>query len=211
MASPCSAACAPAVPMLRSEASTPTTWNPSRVMGSESRPPPQPMSSSRSPSNGRRAFGSRANRCSAWSRMKASLVGLNLCRGANLPFGSHHSAAIRENRSTSAGSMEDLAVGLMTSAYQHDFDAEVQFRPGAVGGQHRQTLAAGQGQAGAVAERQTTMPGGLPKKSNLESQSQIKRHNPAGQFVDRRANVDVRYAIVDELLDDFGNIYGRKD
>jgi hypothetical protein len=29
------------------------------------------------------------------------------CSGANLPFGSHHSAAIRENRSTSAGSMED--------------------------------------------------------------------------------------------------------
>src|SRR5450432_4488607 len=127
--------------MFRSEASTPTTANPSRDMGSDSRPPPQPISSSRRPSKGRRAFGSRPNRCRAWSRMKLSRVGLNLCSGANLPLGSHHSAAIFENRSTSAGSMDDLAASLMTSPYQHDFDAQVQFRPGAVGREDRKAEA----------------------------------------------------------------------
>src|SRR6266481_9999580 len=147
MARPCSAAWAEAVPMLRSEASTPTTANPSRDMGSDNNPPPQPMSSSRKPSNGRRALGSRSNRCSAWSRMNASRVGLNLCSGANLPFGSHHSAAIFENRSTSAASMEVWAAGLMTLAYQHDFDAQVQFRPGAVGGEDRKVETLSQGQA----------------------------------------------------------------
>ena len=41
--------------MLRSAASTPTTSAPRRAIGSASRPPPQPMSSRRRPSNGRRA------------------------------------------------------------------------------------------------------------------------------------------------------------
>jgi hypothetical protein len=40
--------------------------------------------------------------------MNDSRTGLNLCRGANLPLGSHHSAAMREKRSTSAGSMLDF-------------------------------------------------------------------------------------------------------
>src|SRR5258708_6892642 len=135
--------------MLRSEASKPVTLKPSRAMGSESRPPPQPMSSRVRPSNGRRALGSRPNRCSAWSRMKVRRTGLNLCSGANLPFGSHHSAAIFENRSTSAGSMEVWATGLMVSTYQHDLDAEVQIGPRAVGGEHRKTLLFGEGNAGA--------------------------------------------------------------
>ena len=34
--------------------------------------------------------------------MKASRTGLNLCSGANLPAGSHHSAAMAENLATSA-------------------------------------------------------------------------------------------------------------
>ena len=37
--------------------------------------------------------------------MKARRQGLNTCSGANLPLGSHHSAAMAENRATSAGSM----------------------------------------------------------------------------------------------------------
>ena len=40
------------------------------------------------------------------TRMKASRTGLNLCRGANLPVGSHHSAAMAENLATSTGSMD---------------------------------------------------------------------------------------------------------
>jgi hypothetical protein len=96
--------------MLRSEASTPVTEKPSRAIGSASRPPPQPMSRRRKPVNGRRSDGSRPNRCSACSRMKPSRTGLNLCSGANFPFGSHHSAAMRENFSTWAGSTEEVIV-----------------------------------------------------------------------------------------------------
>ena len=53
------------------------------------------MSSRRRPSNGARAVASRPNRASACSRMKSSRTGLNWCSGPNLPFGSHHSAAMR--------------------------------------------------------------------------------------------------------------------
>ena len=42
----------------------------------------------------------------AGSPALGSRTGLNLCRGANLPAGSHHSAAIAENLATSEGSME---------------------------------------------------------------------------------------------------------
>ena len=57
----------------------------------------------------RRAASERASRpkwAAASARMKPSRTGLNLCRGANLPVGSHHSAAMAENLATSAGSME---------------------------------------------------------------------------------------------------------
>lgn len=91
--------------MLFSEASTAVTVKPSRAIGSLSRPPPQPTSSSLSPSNGVRVLPSRSNRARACSRMKPSRQGLNTCSGANLPRGSHHSAAMAENRATSAGSM----------------------------------------------------------------------------------------------------------
>src|ERR1700741_3853072 len=47
MASPCGAACAAAVPMLRSEASTPVTEKPSRAIGSDRRPPAPPAEASR--------------------------------------------------------------------------------------------------------------------------------------------------------------------
>jgi hypothetical protein len=45
------------------------------------------------------------NFADTWSRIQASLTGLNLCSGLNLPFGFHHSAESREKRSTSSASM----------------------------------------------------------------------------------------------------------
>ena len=91
--------------MFFSEASIAVTEKPSRAIGSLSSPPPQPMSSRERPSNGAFADPSRSNRFRACSRMKARRQGLNTGSGANLPFGSHHSAAIAETRATSAGSM----------------------------------------------------------------------------------------------------------
>ncbi len=45
--------------------------------------------------------------------MKPSRTGLNLCNGANLPAGSHHSSASAENFATSAGSTEDVVVSVI--------------------------------------------------------------------------------------------------
>src|SRR5690606_28643832 len=71
---------------------------------SASSPPPQPMSRRRRPSNGAIALASRPNLANARPRLKARRTGLNMGRGANLAEGPHHSAAMREKRSTSWGS-----------------------------------------------------------------------------------------------------------
>ena len=91
------------------------TANPSRAIGSHSRPPPQPMSSRLSPSNGARAFGIAAEPGQGLLADEAQPAGLNRCSGANLPFGSHHSAAMAENRSTSSASMLEAAVSVIAA------------------------------------------------------------------------------------------------
>src|SRR5690349_17806300 len=98
------AACAFAVPMFLAEGSTPVTAKPRRAIGSLSSPPPQPMSRSANPPNGFRLLGSRPKCPATVSRMNVSRTGLNLCSGANLPVGSHHSSASAENLATSASS-----------------------------------------------------------------------------------------------------------
>ncbi|MNE67089.1 hypothetical protein D3C80_1626790 [compost metagenome] len=76
-----------------------------RRIGSAIRPPPQPMSIRLRPANGARVRMSRSKCAAARSRTNFSRAGLKRCRGANGPFGSHHSAAWAEKRATSAGSM----------------------------------------------------------------------------------------------------------
>src|SRR5882724_3751110 len=105
MARPPRSACRRATAMLRSTASMAVTRAPSRVIGSASRPPPQPMSSSFRSAKGRGASGSRPWRAATRSRMKAMRVGLNLCSGRNLPWGSHQASAMAANFAVSAGSM----------------------------------------------------------------------------------------------------------
>jgi hypothetical protein len=102
--------------MFFAEASRPVTSAPSRAIGSETSPPPQPTSRSLSPSSGRRAAPSRPNASQIVSRRKVSRTGLNRCSGANLPSGSHHSAAMAENFSTSSGSTLGSARGASASS-----------------------------------------------------------------------------------------------
>src|SRR4051812_36764450 len=111
MGKPDWAAWARAVPMFFSEASAPVTAKPSRAMGSDSSPPPQPMSSSESPSKGRKDRPSRPKWAATSVRIKDRRTGLNLCRGENFPAGSHHSAAMAENLATSLGSNEGSGEG----------------------------------------------------------------------------------------------------
>ena len=78
----------------------PTTFAPSLDIGSDRRPPPQPISNNCKFLRGLLFF------CNLKCSIKLSLIyliliGLNLCRGLNFPDGSHHSLAILENFSIS--------------------------------------------------------------------------------------------------------------
>ena len=77
---------------------------PRRAIGSETSPPPQPISSRRKPSKAVffRLRAAKSKWRSAMSRMKRSRTGLNLWSGLNLPFGSHHSSAMAVNFATSS-------------------------------------------------------------------------------------------------------------
>src|SRR5215471_12880453 len=74
-------------------------------------PPPQPMSSTRSPASASSRRSSRAKCWHATCLMKASRIGLNLCSMAIGPRGSHHSAARAEKRATSAASTVEPPTG----------------------------------------------------------------------------------------------------
>ena len=87
----------------------PVTWAPSRAIGSQISPPPQPISSSDRPCRGCPTADRAAKWAAARSRMKPRRTGLSRCSGANLPRGSHHSSAMRAKRSTSAGSTVEAA------------------------------------------------------------------------------------------------------
>src|SRR5260221_7481830 len=95
-----------ATAMHAGDGSMPVTAKPRRAKGSDSSPPPQPMSSKERPENGEMALGARV-KCDidVW-RIKPRRTGLNLCSGANLPAGFHHSAASAVNLATSEGSSE---------------------------------------------------------------------------------------------------------
>jgi hypothetical protein len=69
-------------------------------MGSESNPPPHPMSKMLKPLKGSFSF-LILNSDKIVSLMYFILIGLNLCNGLNFPLGSHHSSAIFENFSIS--------------------------------------------------------------------------------------------------------------
>mmetsp|Transcript_22620 Transcript_22620/g.73534 ORF Transcript_22620/g.73534 Transcript_22620/m.73534 type:complete len:204 (-) Transcript_22620:154-765(-) len=76
----------------RSAASTPVTVAPSRASGSESRPPPQPTSSTSKPLSGSTTDApSLVPHCLAIaSRTNATLAGFIACKGASGPLASHH-------------------------------------------------------------------------------------------------------------------------
>ena len=95
--------------MFFSEGSTPTTFAPNLAIGSHRRPPPQPISRNLSPLKGSRSMGSKPRRAQTCSFIYVRRTGLNLCKTPNFPFGFHHSAAIFENFSTSAGSRLERA------------------------------------------------------------------------------------------------------
>ena len=76
-----------ATSMLRSAASMPTTVAPSRVSGSDSRPPPQPISSRRTPSSGRSPPPSRPKWRRIVSRMKAEPDGVEDVQRLELALG----------------------------------------------------------------------------------------------------------------------------
>ena len=73
-------------------------------MGSQSRPPPLPISRIRMPFSGSTDLGSRSKRRHNSSRIYWIRTGLNLCSGLNFPSGSHHSSAMAANFSISAAS-----------------------------------------------------------------------------------------------------------
>jgi hypothetical protein len=69
--------------------------------------------------------------------MKASRQGLKTCSGANLPLGSHHSAAMAENRATSAGSMDQEGVSAAGGGLAHAASLSRPW-PCDIGGEKRQ-------------------------------------------------------------------------
>ena len=69
-------------------------------IGSESNPPPQPMSKILIPDKGLFLFFV-LKWLIIFSLIYLIRIGLNLCKGLNLPWGSHHSSAIFENFSIS--------------------------------------------------------------------------------------------------------------
>jgi len=101
---PLASAWARATSIAEASASIPVTAKPSRVIGSATRPPPQPMSSSRKPSNGRSVRGSRPRDVSSWRRMKSRRAGFIRWSGRKLPSGSHQPALCAAKRSMSSGS-----------------------------------------------------------------------------------------------------------
>ena len=82
------------------DASIPVILAPNLHIGSESNPPPQPISKILIPDKGLGLF--LVLNCSIiFSLIYLILIGLNLCKGLNFPWGSHHSSAIFENFSIS--------------------------------------------------------------------------------------------------------------
>ena len=103
---PC--ACALATPTDSSIGSIPVTLAPSRVMGSDRIPPPQPISITLSPSSGRNAVPCPGRHRLTSSTIKASRAGLIACSARNVPRSSHHSLAMRSKRRNSSSSKDGL-------------------------------------------------------------------------------------------------------
>ena len=78
----------------------PVTSAPNLLIGSDSKPPPHPISNNLIFCNGLSEFSS-LKLLIIFSFIYEILIGLNLCNGLNLPVGSHHSSAILENFSIS--------------------------------------------------------------------------------------------------------------
>ena len=74
---------------------------PSLLKGSQSKPPPHPMSNMSSFFNGSLSFRGSLKWEVSFSLMNLILAGLKMCNGLNLPFGFHHSLANFENLSIS--------------------------------------------------------------------------------------------------------------